>query len=127
MKASQLVTTFQPARPPERWSRLDELPGQLVRLVEGRVQRADQTDVLRDGGERGEHRERVGPARDVVLEHAAGALAQRESLGEEEVIEPAALGGLGDVAERVERDLAARVGVLPRRVLVDARRRTRRG
>ena len=97
-----------------------ELPGQFVRLVEGRVQRADETDVLRDGGQRGEHRKGVGPAGDVVLEHAAGPLAQSQSFGEEEVVEAAALGGLGDLAERVEGDLTARVGVLPGRVLVDA-------
>ena len=98
-----------------------ELTGQLVGLVERRVQRGRQPDPVGHGGQRGEHGERVRSADDVEIEDAAPVLAQAQPLGEEEEVELAALGGLGEVHERGEVGLAARGRIAPHRRVVDAR------
>lgn len=75
--------------------------------------------MVRDGGQRREDREGVGPADDVLIEDPARALAQHEALGEEEEVELAALGGTGGVLEGRELDLAARPGIPPCGVVID--------
>src|SRR6185312_17505919 len=97
-----------------------ELAGELVRLVEGGVERSRQAQVGGDGGERGEHRQRVGASDDVLVEDLPGPLAQGEAFGEEEEVEPAAFGGAGGVLEGREVDLAARLRVPPGGVVVHA-------
>jgi hypothetical protein len=62
----------------------------------------------------------VRSAGDVVVEDLAVAFAQGEALGEEEIVEQAALGGLGDLLEARERDLAAGLRMLPQGVFVDS-------
>ena len=52
---------------------------------------------------------------------AAEVLAQPQPLGEEEEVEQALLGGVGQVPERGEVDLAAGVGLGPDRGVVHAR------
>src|SRR6201999_2426681 len=69
-----------------------------------------------------EDREGVGPADDVEVVNAAAMLPQPQPLGEEEEVEQPALGGLRQVHERVELDLAARLRVAPHRGVVDARK-----
>ena len=58
-------------------------------------------------GDGGEDRQRVGPPDDVEVVDPPALLAQPQALGEEEEVELAPLGGLGEVDERVELDLAA--------------------
>ena len=97
-----------------------ELAGELEGLVERGVQRGREPDAVGDGRQRGEHRERVGAADDVEVEDAAAVLAQPQALGEEEEVELAPLGGLGEVHERREVGLAARVGIAPHGRVVHA-------
>jgi len=89
-----------------------ELTRQLVGLVEGRVERADQPDVLGDPRECGEDREGVGPTEHVELVDPTLVLAQSQPFGQEDVVEQPAFGGRGEVLEGGEVDLAAcrRVG-----------------
>ena len=97
---------------------MPELAGEFVRLVEGRAERADEPDVLGDGGERGEDREGVRSAQHVEVVDLPAMLAQAQSLGEEEIVEEAALGVAGEVLERREVDLAAGGRVGPHRGVV---------
>ena len=60
----------------------------------------------------GQDRQRVGAADDVEVVDLAALLAQAQALGEEEEVELAPLGGLGEVDERVELDLALGRGSL---------------
>ena len=85
-----------------------ELSGHLVGLVERRVDGAGQPEPVGHGGQRGEHRERVRPADHVEVVDLAALLAQAQALGEEHEVELAAFGGLGEVDERAELDVAAR-------------------
>jgi hypothetical protein len=57
---------------------------------------------------------------DVEVVEEALVLAQAQALGQEEVVEEAALGVGGEVLERLEVDLAARVGGAPDGRVVDA-------
>ena len=98
-----------------------QLAGQLVGLVVRGVERGDQAEVIGDGGDRRQHRERVGTADDVEVVDPPPLLAQAQALGEEEEVEAAALGGLGEVDERAELDLAAGGGIAPHGRVVDAR------
>ena len=90
-----------------------ELAGYLVRLVERGVDRAGQPDVLGHRGQGGQDRERVRPADHVEVVDQAVLLAQPQSFGEEQEVELASLGGLRELAERVELDMAAGGGVAP--------------
>ena len=85
-----------------------ELAGDLVRLVERRVDRAGETETVGDGGEGGEDRERVGPADDVEVVDPTTVLAQAQALGEEQEVELGPLRRLGEVDERRQLDVAAR-------------------
>ncbi len=96
-----------------------ELTRELVGLVEGARQRADHADAAGDRGQRREDREGGGAARHVEVVDPAAVLAQAQALGEEDVVEEAALGGLGEVPERREVDLAARFRIAPDRRAVD--------
>src|SRR5690606_23928924 len=98
-----------------------ELDGELVGLVEGRVDRGGEPDPGGDGGERRQHGERVRPAHDVEVVDAAAVLAQPQPLGEEHEVHQPALGVLREVHERGEVGLAAGPGVAPDRGVVDAR------
>ena len=120
VNASQEVTTFQAARPPDRWSRRGELAGHLVGLVEGGVDGAGQAEVVGDGGERGEDGEGVGPADDVQVVDLAALFAQPQPLGEEQEVELGALGGPREVGEGAEVDVAAGRRVAPHGGVVDA-------
>ena len=95
-----------------------ELPGDLVGLVERGVDGAGQSEVLGDRGERGQHRERVGAADDVEVVDLAVLLAQPQPFGQEEEVELGALGGLREVHEGAELDVAARPGSLHTVVLL---------
>ena len=97
-----------------------ELSCHFEGFVEGGVDGAGQAETVGDGGQCGEHGERVGPADDVEVVDAPAVFAQPQALGEEEEVEQAPLGGLGEMDERVELDLAARFGVRPDRGVVDA-------
>ena len=111
---------FQPARPSDRWSSvancLATSNGSLnvVLMVPARPSRSVTA------GERGKDGEGVGAADDVEVVDAAAVLPQPQALGEEEEVEQAALGGLRQVDERVELDLAARLRIGPHRGVVDA-------
>src|SRR5699024_7639513 len=98
-----------------------ELAGQLVGLVEGRVDRGEQPEVRRRPGEGGLEREDVGASGDVVLVEAALALAHAQPLGLEEEVEAPTLGGAYVVEEGVDGDLRPRARVGPDRVVVDPR------
>ena len=63
---------------------------------------------------------RVGSADGVEVVDLAALLAQPQPLGEEEEVELAALGGLREVDERVELDLALRPRVAPHGGVVHA-------
>ena len=89
-------------------------------FVEGRVDGPGQAETVGDRGKCGEHGERVGPADHVEVVDASAVFAQPQAFGEEEEVEQAPLGGLGQVDERVELDLAARLGIRPHRGVVDA-------
>ena len=97
-----------------------EAAGQVGRLVVRGVRGGDEADVGGDGGERGELGDRVRAAGDVEVVDQAVDLAQPQPLAEEERVEQAALGGLGDLAVRLGRDLRAAVGLGPDRPVVDA-------
>ena len=97
-----------------------ELPGDLVRFVEGRVDGAGQAEAIRHRGQRGEHREGVRAADHVEVVDLTALLAQAQTLGEEQEVELAAFGGLGEVHERAELDVTSRRGVAPDGGVVDA-------
>src|SRR5690606_38610282 len=97
-----------------------QLPGQLVGLVEGGAERAGQPQAAGDRRQRGQHGERVGPADDVQVVDPAPVLAEPQPFGEEEEVEPPALGGPGQVGEGGEVDLAPGGRVGPDRGVVDA-------
>jgi hypothetical protein len=99
-----------------------ELPCDFEWFVECGVDGACQADPVGDGGQRCQHGEGVGPADDVEVVDAAAMLTQPQPLGEEEEVEQATLGGAGQMHERVEVDLAARLGIRPHRGVVDARK-----
>ena len=97
-----------------------ELPGHLVRLVERGVDRPGQAEPVGDRGQRGQHGERVRPADHVQVVDLAALLAQPQPLGQEQEVELGPLGGLGQVHERAELDVAAGPRVAPHRRVVDA-------
>lgn len=91
---------FQPGPAAGQVIQGGELAGELVGLVESGVDRADQPEVLGDGGEHGQHRQGVRSADDVLVEDLPELLAQDQPFGEEEEVELAQLGGPGRVLER---------------------------
>jgi len=93
---------------------------QVVGVVVGGVLRCDETDALGDGGQRGELRLSVGAPGDVEIMDAAEVFAQSQALAEEEGREQAALGGLGDAAERLEVVLRAAAVARPDGSEIDA-------
>ena len=95
-----------------------ELPCHLVGFVEGGVDGAGQAEPLGDCGERGQHRERVGPADNVEVVDLAAVLAQSQALGQEEEVEQSPLGGPCQVHERFEIDLTAGARIGPHRGVV---------
>ncbi len=97
-----------------------ELAGDLVRLVVRRLDGPGQAQVVGHRGDRREHGDRVRAADHVQVVDLAALLAQPQPFGEEEEVERAGLGGPRQVRERAELDLAARRGVAPHRVVVDA-------
>ncbi|OEI69797.1 hypothetical protein Cus16_0409 [Curtobacterium sp. ER1/6] len=98
-----------------------ELLRELERLVERRLQRADETDVVGDPGQGGQDRERVRTTDHVEVVDAALLLAEPQPLGEEQEVEAPALGVPREVLERRERDLALGPLVAPHGGVVDAR------
>ncbi len=64
-----------------------ELPGDLVGLIERGVDRAGEPEPVGDGGQRGEHRERVRAADHVQVVEAASLLTQAQSFGQKEEVE----------------------------------------
>ena len=120
MNASQEVTTFHAGPAAGEVVERGELAGHLVGLVERGVDRAGQPEPVGDGGERGQDGEGVGPADDVEVVDLAVLLAQPQPLGEEEEVELGALGGLREVRERAELDVAAGRRVAPHGGVVDA-------
>ena len=97
-----------------------ELPGDLVRFVEGRVDGAGQAEAIRHRGQGGEDREGVRAADHVEVVDLTALLAQAQALGEEQEVELAAFGGLREVHERAELDVTSRRGVAPDGGVVDA-------
>ncbi len=121
VKASHDVTTFQAARPAERWSERGELTRNLERLVEGGVDGPRQTDALGDRRQGCQHGERVGTAHDVEVVDPTVLFAQPQALGEEEEVELRSFGRLRQFDERGEFDMAPSGGVTPHSGVVDAR------
>jgi len=76
--------------------------------------------VLGHRGQGGQDREGVGPADHVEVVDQPVLLAQPQSFGQEQEVELASLGGLGELAERVELDMAAGGGVAPHGRVVHA-------
>src|SRR5437867_1465159 len=74
-----------------------------------------------DGGQGGEDGQPVRPADDVEVVDLTALLAEAQALGEKEEVEPAPLGGPGQVGERREGDLAPGLRVAPYGVVVHAR------
>jgi len=95
-----------------------ELPGHLVRLVEGRVNGAGQAEPVGHRRESGQDGKSVGPPDHVEVIDLAVLLAQPQALGEKQKVELGPLGGLGQMRERAELDMAARAGVAPHRGVV---------
>ena len=96
------------------------MPCHFERFVEGGVDGAGEPEAIGDGGEHREHGEGVRSAHHVQVVDAAAVFAQPQPLGEEEEVEQTPLGGSGQVDERVELDLAARLRVGPHRGVVDS-------
>ena len=94
--------------------------GQVRGIVVRGVLGGDEPDVGGHRGQGGERGLRVRPAGDVEGVRAAEVLAQPQPFAEEERGEQAALGGLGDAAERFEVGLGAGFGRLPDGSGVDA-------
>ena len=121
MNASHEVTTFQAARPPDRWSSVANCRATSYGSLKVELIVPVRPSLLGDRGQRGQHGEGVRPADDVEVVDLAVLLAQPQTLGEEEEVELAALGDLREVDERVELDVAARPRVAPHRGVVHAR------
>ena len=96
-----------------------ELPCDVDGFVEGRIDGAGQAEVGGDRRQRGQHGEGVRSTDHVEVVDQPVLLAEPQSFGEEEEVELPALGGLREVDERVELDLAARRRVAPHRGVVD--------
>src|SRR5689334_14136088 len=96
-----------------------ELPCHLEWFVEGGVDGSGEAETVGDRGQCGEHGERVRPTDDIEVVDEAAVLPQPQAFSEEEEIEQPSLGGLGEVDERVEIDLAARFRTRPHRGVVD--------
>jgi hypothetical protein len=99
-----------------------ELPGHLIGLVEGGVDRPGQAEPAGDRRERGEDRERVGTSHHVEVVDLAVLLSQPQPFGEEQEVELGPLGGPGQVREGTELDVAAGPGIAPDRGVVHARK-----
>jgi hypothetical protein len=99
-----------------------ELARYLVRLVERRVDRAGQPDVLGHRGQGGQDREGIGPADHIQVVDQPVLLAQPQPFGEKQEVELATFGGLGELPERAELDVAAGGGVAPYGRVVHARK-----
>ena len=97
-----------------------ELAGYLIRLVERGVDRAGQPDVLGHRGQGGQDGEGVRPADHVEVVDRPVLLAQPQPFGQEHEVELASLGGLRELAERVELDVAARGRIAPHGGVVHA-------
>src|SRR5262249_35074422 len=95
------------------------LPGELVRLVVGRLVGADQPEMPGHRRQGGQHGEGMRAANHVEVMDRAALLAQPEPFRQEEEVELAPLRGPRQVGERREVNLAARPGVAPHRVVVD--------
>jgi hypothetical protein len=76
--------------------------------------------VLGHRGQGGQDREGVRPADHVEVVDQPVLLAQPQSFGEEQEVELASLGGLRELAERVELDMAAGGRVAPHGRVVHA-------
>jgi hypothetical protein len=98
-----------------------ELAGHLVRFVERRVDRAGEAQVVGDGRQRGEDGEGIRAPDHVQVVDQPVLLAQAQALGQEQEVELAPLGGLGEAGERVELDVAAGRRVAPHGRVVHAR------
>ena len=98
-----------------------QLAGQLVGLVERRVQRSGQSDPLGHRRQGGEDHEAVGAADDVEVVDPAPLLAQPQTLGQEEEIEFGPFRGPGQMGKGREFDVAAGLGGTPHGGVVDAR------
>ena len=96
-----------------------ELARHFVRLVEGGVDGAGQTQMLGDRGERSQHGERVGAADDVQVVDEPVLLPQPEPFGQEQEVEFGPFRRLGQMHERAERNVAARPRVAPHGRVVD--------
>ena len=90
-----------------------ELPSHLVRLVEGRVDRAGQPESVGDRRECGKDGEGIGAADHVEVVDLAVLLAQPQSFSEEQEIELAPLGRLSKLRKRAELDVTAGGWVAP--------------
>jgi hypothetical protein len=97
-----------------------ELPGHLVGLVEGGVDRPGQAEPAGDRRERGEDGEGVGTPHDVEVVDLTVLLAQPQPFGEEQEVELGPLRGPGQMREGTELDVAAGARVAPDRGVVHA-------
>ena len=99
-----------------------ELARDLVRLVERGIDGAGQTDPVGDGRESTQHGERIGPADHIEVVDLPALLAQAQSLCEKQEVEFCPLGGLREMHERAEFDVAAGLRITPHRGVVDTRK-----
>ena len=99
-----------------------ELPGHLVGLIEGRVDRAGQPESLGDCRQCGQHGEGVGTANHIEVVDLAVLLAKPQPFGEEQEVELAPLGRLSKSRKRAELDMAASRRLAPHGGVVDARK-----
>ena len=75
--------------------------------------------MLGDGGERGQHGERVGAADDVQVVDEPVLLPQPEPFGQEQEVELGPFGRLGQMHERAEGNVTARPRIAPHGRVVD--------
>ncbi len=87
--------------------------------LKGRVDRAGQPEFLGHRRQSGEHGEGVRPAHHIEVEDLPALFPKSQPFGQEEEVELAALGGLREVHETAEVDVAARARVGPDRGVVD--------
>ena len=110
-----------PGRPPAREVvEGGELPGDLVGLVEGRVDGAGQAQPVGDGGEGGQDREGIRAADHIQVIDLPALLPQPQPLRQEEEVEAGSLGGTRHVRKGAEVHLTPGARIAPHGGVVDA-------
>ena len=107
----EVVTMFQPARPPLRCVERGEAARHVIGLVEGGRSRCDQADALGDGRQRRQQRERLERGHGVAaLERIDRHVQHGEVIGHEEGVELAGLELLDQRLDVAEVEIGVRPG-----------------